>query len=78
MCAARSRWRARPTSNSADSQFFICFAPAPHLDGQYTAFGQVVEGMEFVDRIKKGDPGSGMVSAPQDRIVKMQVAADAQ
>ncbi|HET6158296.1 MAG TPA: peptidylprolyl isomerase [Dongiaceae bacterium] len=65
--------------NSADSQFFICFAPAPHLDGQYTAFGQVIEGMEFVDRIKKGDPSNnGVVSAPQDRIVKMQVAADAQ
>jgi peptidylprolyl isomerase len=64
--------------NSADSQFFICFAPAPHLDGQYTAFGQVVEGMELVDRIKKGEAGSGIVSAPQDRIVKMQVAADAQ
>ncbi|MEZ5830401.1 MAG: peptidylprolyl isomerase [Dongiaceae bacterium] len=65
--------------NSADSQFFICFAPAPHLDGQYTIFGQVVEGMEFVDRIKKGDPSdNGLVSAPQDRIVKMQVAADAQ
>ncbi len=65
--------------NSADSQFFICFAPAPHLDGQYTAFGQVIEGMEFVDRIKKGDPSdNGLVSAPQDRIVKMQVAADAQ
>ncbi|HSE73684.1 MAG TPA: peptidylprolyl isomerase, partial [Dongiaceae bacterium] len=65
--------------NSADSQFFICFAPAPHLDGQYTIFGQVVQGMEFVDRIKKGDPGNnGLVSAPQDRIVKMQVAADAQ
>ena len=64
--------------NSADSQFFICFAPAPHLDGQYTAFGQVVEGMEFVDRIKKGEAGSGIVSAPQDRIVKMRVAADAQ
>src|SRR5690348_13058890 len=53
--------------NSADSQFFICFAPAPHLDGQYTVFGQVVEGMEFVDRIKKGDPSNnGLVSAPQD------------
>jgi peptidylprolyl isomerase len=71
---------ARSTDvNSADSQFFICFASAPHLDGQYTAFGQVVEGMEFVDRIKKGDPGNnGLVNAPQDRIVKMQVAADAQ
>jgi peptidylprolyl isomerase len=65
--------------NSADSQFFICFAPAPYLDGQYTIFGQVVQGMEFVDRIKKGDPSNnGLVSAPQDRIVKMQVAADAQ
>jgi peptidylprolyl isomerase len=65
--------------NSADSQFFICFAPAPHLDGQYTVFGQVIEGMEFVDRIKKGDPGNnGLVDAPQDRIVRMQVAADAQ
>jgi cyclophilin family peptidyl-prolyl cis-trans isomerase len=65
--------------NSADSQFFICFAPAPHLDGQYTIFGQVIQGMEFVDRIKKGDANNnGLVSAPQDRIVKMQVAADAQ
>jgi peptidylprolyl isomerase len=65
--------------NSADSQFFICFAPAPYLDGQYTIFGQVVQGMEFVDRIKKGDPNNnGLVSAPQDRIVKLQVAADAQ
>jgi peptidylprolyl isomerase len=65
--------------NSADSQFFICFAPAPYLDGQYTIFGQVVQGMEFVDRIKKGDPNNnGLVNAPQDRIVKMLVAADAQ
>lgn len=64
--------------DSADSQFFICFAPAPHLDGQYTIFGQVVEGMEFVDRIKKGDPSNnGLVMLP-DHIVKMQVAADAQ
>ena len=64
--------------NSADSQFFICLAPAPHLDGQYTAFGQVIEGMEFVDRIKKGDPSNnGLVMVP-DKLVKMQVAADAQ
>jgi len=62
--------------NSADSQFFICFAPAPYLDGQYTAFGQVIEGMEFVDRIKKGDPSNnGLVMVP-DRVVKMRVAAD--
>jgi peptidylprolyl isomerase len=64
--------------NSADSQFFICLAPAPHLDGQYTAFGQVIEGMEFVDRIKKGDQSNnGLVMVP-DRLIKMQVAADAQ
>ena len=62
--------------NSADSQFFICFAPAPYLDGQYTIWGQVVEGMEFVDQIKKGDAdANGLVENP-DRIVKLQVAAD--
>ena len=42
--------------NSADSQFFICFAPAPFLDGKYTVWGKVVSGMEFIDAIKKGDP----------------------
>ncbi len=42
--------------NSADSQFFICFDDTPHLDGQYTVWGEVIEGMEFVDSIKKGDP----------------------
>jgi peptidylprolyl isomerase len=64
--------------NSADSQFFICFAPAPFLDGKYTAFGQVVAGMEFVDAIKKGDPDdNGTVTNP-DKIIRMQVAADVQ
>src|ERR1041384_3475151 len=48
--------------NSANSQFFIMFAPAPHLDGQYTIWGQVVEGMEFVDQIKRGSGGGGTVS----------------
>src|SRR5690349_13534791 len=63
--------------DSADSQFFICFKPAPYLDGKYTVWGQVVSGMEHVDAIKKGDAGdNGAVSDP-DRIVKMQVAADA-
>jgi peptidylprolyl isomerase len=63
--------------DSADSQFFICLAAVPDLDGQYTIWGQVVQGMEFVDRIKKGDPNdNGTVTNP-DRIVKMQVAADA-
>ena len=63
--------------NSGDSQFFICFAPAQFLDGQYTVWGQVVEGMEYVDKIKRGDERrNGEVSNP-DRIVRMQVAADA-
>jgi peptidylprolyl isomerase len=61
--------------NSADSQFFIMFAPAPSLDGQYTIWGQVVSGMEFVDKIKRGSGGSGMVQGP-DKIVHMRVAAD--
>jgi cyclophilin family peptidyl-prolyl cis-trans isomerase len=61
--------------DSADSQFFICFAPAPFLDGQYTLFGQVVSGMEYIDAIKKGDPQSGVVRNP-DKIIRMQVAAD--
>lgn len=63
--------------DSADSQFFICFDDATFLDGQYTAFGKVIEGMEYVDMIKKGNPQmNGMVTNP-DIIVKMQVAADA-
>jgi peptidylprolyl isomerase len=63
--------------NSADSQFFICLASAPFLDGKYTIWGQVVSGMEFVDKIKKGDKDdNGMVSNP-DHIVKMQLASDA-
>jgi len=61
--------------NSADSQFFICFAPAPFLDGQYTVWGQVTSGMEFVDKIKKGVGQNGMVSNP-DKIVRLRVAAD--
>jgi peptidylprolyl isomerase len=62
--------------DSANSQFFIMFAPATHLDGQYTIWGQVVEGMELVDQIKRGSGGGGQVSDP-DRIVRLQVAADA-
>lgn len=61
--------------NSADSQFFICFDDAPHLNNQYTVWGRVVSGMEFVDNIKKGAPGSGAVTDP-DKIVRMRVAAD--
>jgi peptidylprolyl isomerase len=62
--------------NSANSQFFICFEDASHLNGQYTVFGRVVEGMELVDRIKKGNGPGGEVFNP-DIIVKMQLASDA-
>ncbi|MBG0791364.1 MAG: peptidylprolyl isomerase [Desulfovibrionaceae bacterium] len=61
--------------NSGDSQFFICFANAPHLNGQYTVWGEVTSGMEFVDNIKLGEGRGGMVRNP-DTIVRMQVAAD--
>ena len=58
--------------NSANSQFFICFQPAPHLDRQYTIFGKVTKGMEFVDLIKKGKGSSGAVSEP-DKIVSLVI-----
>ncbi len=61
--------------DSADSQFFICFAEAGFLDGQYTAWGKVIEGMEYVDKIKRGDGPNGMVSEP-DKIISMSVLAD--
>jgi peptidylprolyl isomerase len=57
--------------DSANSQFFICLDTADFLDGQYTLFGRVVEGMEFVDNIAKGEP-----PATPDKIIRMQVAAD--
>jgi peptidylprolyl isomerase len=62
--------------NSANSQFFICFTTRAHLNGQYTVFGQVTDGMQLVDNIKKGAEGSGLVTNP-DTIVKMQLATDA-
>ena len=58
--------------NSANSQFFITFADASFLNGQYTVWGEVVEGMDYVDQIKKGEP-----PADPDKIIRMQVAADA-
>jgi peptidylprolyl isomerase len=58
--------------NSGDSQFFICFTDAPWLDGQYTVWGEVIEGMDNVDKIKRGEP----VANP-DNIVSVKVAADA-
>jgi cyclophilin family peptidyl-prolyl cis-trans isomerase len=57
--------------NSANSQFFIVFANAPHLDRSYTAFGKVIKGMEFVDKIKKGDGQNGSVSEP-DKIISLR------
>jgi peptidylprolyl isomerase len=63
--------------NSANSQFFIMLAETPSLNNQYTVVGEVVSGMEAIDKIKKGSPSqNGAVSNP-DRIVRMQVAADA-
>ncbi len=64
--AARSQ-----NPDSADSQFFIMFAPGPGLDGQYTIWGQVIEGMAFVDMIARGEP-----PRTPDKIVRMRVAAD--
>ena len=57
--------------DSANSQFFICLDSAPHLDRQYSAFGKVIKGMEFVDMIKKGDPNSGSVPKP-DKIISLK------
>ena len=57
--------------NSANSQFFICFEPAPHLDGQYTVFGKVIDGMENIDKITKGDGPNGSVSNP-DKIISFR------
>jgi peptidylprolyl isomerase len=62
--------------NSADSQFFIMFERGPHLDGQYTVWGQVVEGMDHVDRIKKGIAAMGGVVQNPDTIVSMKVQSD--
>jgi peptidylprolyl isomerase len=58
--------------NSANSQFFIMFGPAPHLDNQYTVVGRVISGMDIVDTIKKGAGGNGEVETP-DRMVKVTV-----
>lgn len=58
--------------NSADSQFFICFEDTPHLNGQYTVWGEVTDGMDHVDAITPGEP-----PADPDKIVSLRVAADA-
>ena len=62
--------------DSANSQFFIMFAPAPHLDGGYTIVGKVEKGMELVDRIKKGAEADNGAVAEPDRMLKVRIAAD--
>lgn len=63
--------------DSADSQFFICFGDASFLDGQYSVWGQVVDGMDHVDGLKRGEGMDFSMNGDPDKIVKMQVAADA-
>ena len=58
--------------NSANSQFFICFTSTPHLDRQYTVFGKVISGMEFIDLIKKGEGSDGGVNEP-DKIISLSL-----
>ena len=58
--------------DSANSQFFICFKSTPHLDRQYTVFGKVTKGMEFIDSIKKGDGPDGKVLDP-DKIISFSL-----
>ena len=62
--------------NSADSQFFICFEDAPHLNAQYTVWGQVVDGMEYVDTIKKGEGANGSILGEPDKIISIKIKAD--
>ena len=62
--------------NSADSQFFICFADSPWLDGQYTIWGQVIEGMENVDKIKKGEGNNGAVIGEPDIIISLKLKSE--
>ncbi|ESY91284.1 peptidylprolyl isomerase [Mesorhizobium sp. LNHC229A00] len=61
--------------NSANSQFFIMFGPAPPLDGQYTIVGNVVSGMDLVDKIKKGDEADNGTVTDPDRMIKVRIAA---
>ena len=58
--------------DSANSQFFICFQQAPHLDRQYTVFAKVIKGMEFVDLIKRGEGPNGETSSP-DKIISLSI-----
>jgi peptidylprolyl isomerase len=68
MGMARSR-----SPHSANSQFFLMFAPAPHLNGQYTVVGQIVDGFDVLDAIKRGDPRSGAIDGQPDYMVDVRV-----
>jgi peptidylprolyl isomerase len=63
--------------NSANSQFFIMFAPAPHLNGQYTLFGRVISGMEHVDKIKRGNQAANGAVTNPDKMLKVRLLVDA-
>ena len=71
--AASSAWPARRTPNSANSQFFIMFAPAPNLDGQYTVVGNVVQGLDVVDAIKRGNSAANGAVAEPDYMARVTV-----
>ena len=58
--------------NSANSQFFICFKPAPFLDRQYTVFGKVIEGMDIIDKIKRGDESNNGAVTDPDKIISLK------
>ena len=66
----RSLWPALAVLIVQIGQFFICFKTASHLDRQYTVFGKVIEGMEFIDLIKRGSGSNGQVSSP-DKIISL-------
>ena len=71
MEGARFLWLDHKVPDSANSQFFIVFNDASFLDGQYTVWGQVVEGMELVDNIKRGEPAED-----PDKIIKMEIITE--
>ena len=62
--------------DSADSQFFICLDDAPHLNGQYTVWGQVIDGMEYVDNIKKGEGNNGSIIGEPDTIISIKIKSN--
>ena len=74
--AASSAWRAPRAPDSANSQFFIMFADGPFLNGMYTVIGQVLSGMDVVDKLKKGNPQANGTVIDPDKMLSVKVAAD--